>query len=81
MNVMSDGLPNGTQRNVKALINPNRAENWTSGSADLGLEALAIAYREKYYRPPVHLFVNEDPLNDQEIKADKESPSVYASNL
>ena len=37
------------KRNVKALINPNKKENWISMSTDVGLIALAIAYREKYY--------------------------------
>ena len=61
----------GNRRNVKALINPNLRENWHEMSPDVGLVALAIAYREKYYRPPKSIEVVEEAVVQQNLEASK----------
>merc|ERR1711887_146211 len=38
------------RRGVKALMNPNKEENWQDGSVDGGLVEMARLYREKYYK-------------------------------
>ena len=58
----------GNRRNIKALINPNLKENWHDMSPDVGLVALAIAYREKYYRPPKMVEVVEDVIVQNTVK-------------
>ena len=35
----------GGRRNVKALMNPNKKDNWAGMSTDEGLIEMAIAYR------------------------------------
>ena len=41
------------KRNTRALINPNKAENWTDYvSTNVGLVAMARAYRDTYYQDP-----------------------------
>ncbi|CAG5077866.1 Oidioi.mRNA.OKI2018_I69.PAR.g8831.t1.cds [Oikopleura dioica] len=51
VNNVVDGNAGG-RRDVKALLNPHEAESWVGMNPDAGLVALAIAYREKYYKNP-----------------------------
>ena len=74
MDVLDENVENrGGKRNVKALINPHLRENWVSMSTDIGLVALAIAYREKYYKNP-ELFHLE--ISAESIKSGKTETAI-----
>ena len=52
MDVLEEYRMHSGKRGTKALINPNKKENWIQTSIDVGLIAMAIAYREVYYVDP-----------------------------
>ena len=57
MAVLSEKFDGSSRRSVNALINPNKNENWTDVPSEIGLVAMARAYRETYYRAPPDLEV------------------------
>ena len=45
LDLANAGDMGGGRRNVKALMNPNKKDNWAGMSTDEGLIEMAIAYR------------------------------------